>query len=144
MLPFVMAASVYDISQYIPDTLTESYEFLRSGVVYWLVKLGVVDKDTKVATSRSTTSVSSDGTCILSFRRFRCQRSSLFRGYASSFTSLLSLVHQTTRLLANLSTPLEARSTMSSPRSHPLKNRSKTFRYSMAHKVNGRSSRTFA
>lgn len=48
-LKLLLLVVVYNLGHYIPDHLVESYEFLKGGLVYWLIKLGVVDKSTKVA-----------------------------------------------------------------------------------------------
>lgn len=44
---------VFNLSNYIPDPLIESFDFLRSGLVYWLVKLGVIEKSTTLKPSAS-------------------------------------------------------------------------------------------
>lgn len=47
----LFTALVFNLSNYIPDPLTESFDFLRSGLVYWLVKLGVIEKTTTLKPS---------------------------------------------------------------------------------------------
>ncbi|KAL7409765.1 glucosidase II beta subunit-like-domain-containing protein [Mrakia frigida] len=42
---------LYNLANYIPDPLLESYDFLRSGLLYWLIKFSVVDPSTTFSSS---------------------------------------------------------------------------------------------
>ena len=42
---------MYNLANYIPDPLLESYDFLRTGLLYWLIKFSVVDPSTTFSSS---------------------------------------------------------------------------------------------